>query len=203
VGSLKHGKITGNGTCYFTAGNVQSGDWLDGIMHGHAVVQYSGGGFYEGEIVNGIITGFGKAKIGENYVLYEGEFKDGNGHNCLCNPICPYYCCKFFSTVCFRYIHRESGCRRRYSAQELVQDHNYFATATAIMDLFTCRLFKLSSSRGGQGAIVMPIPPIKEYVVVGSKRNLLLDDVEKPQLKVFDSTNTASTSSIMSDDMER
>lgn len=200
---MKNGKITGSGTCYFTAGNVQSGDWLDGLMHGQAVVQYSGGGFYQGEVVHGIITGFGQAKIGEKYVLYEGEFKDGNGHNCLCNPVCPYYCCKFFSTVCFRYIHRESGCRP-YSAQELVQDHNYFATATAIFDLFTCRLFKLSKSRGGQGAVVMPIPSIKEYVVVGSKRNIFIDDdVKKPVLKVFDSTNTASTSSVTSDDMER
>ena len=198
---MKNGKITGSGICYFSAGNVQSGDWVDGIMHGHCKMEYSGGGFYDGDIVQGIITGYGTAKIGDT-ILYKGEYKNGNGHNCFCNPLCPYFFCKFWGTVCCRCVYARSGCRP-YSPQALVMEHNYEITALAVFDLFTCRLFKLSSSRGGQGAIVMPLPSIKEYITVGSKRNIFLDDVKKPALKVFDSTNTASTSSITSDDIER
>ena len=57
-GSMRSGKPHGEGTFYFSNGDVYRGEFRDGMRHGHGLHRYANGDTYEGEFYRGKVCSY-------------------------------------------------------------------------------------------------------------------------------------------------
>ena len=79
-GALKDGRPEGQGALLvFRTGYSYTGNWHDGLMHGHGVLKLENGDRYDGDFVAGKMEGSGRY-VSSDRSIYQGEFRNGQRH---------------------------------------------------------------------------------------------------------------------------
>ena len=72
-----------SGKIIYENGDIYSGDFLDGLMHGHGKMSYFNGAVYFGEFEYDLLHGNGEYTYPDKSV-YQGKFKEGLQHGLGC-----------------------------------------------------------------------------------------------------------------------